>query len=35
VTTKGFAVPQNLVATPGGEKITLGWAANTEPELTG
>ena len=35
VTTKGFAVPRNLQATAGVQKITLTWAANTEPELTG
>ena len=35
VTTKGFAAPRNLQATAGVQKITLTWAANTEPELTG
>ena len=35
VTTKGFAAPSNLRATAGVQKITLTWAANTEPELTG
>ena len=35
VTTKGFAVPRNVQATAGVQKITLTWAANTEPELTG
>ena len=35
VTTKGFAIPRNLQATAGVQKITLTWAANTEPELTG
>ena len=35
VTTRGFAIPQNLRATAGELKITLTWAANTEPELTG
>ena len=35
VTTKGFAIPRNVRATPGVQKITLTWAANTEPELTG
>jgi fibronectin type 3 domain-containing protein len=35
VTTKGFAIPSNLRATAGEQKITLTWSANTEPELTG
>ena len=35
VTTKGFAAPRNLQATAGEQKITLTWAANNEPELTG
>ena len=35
VTTKGFAIPRNVQATAGELKITLNWAANTEPELTG
>ena len=35
VTTKGFAIPRNVRATPGVQKITLTWSANTEPELTG
>ncbi len=35
VTTKGFAIPRNVQATGGELKITLTWAANTEPELTG
>ena len=35
VTTKGFAVPRNVRATSGVQKITLTWTANTEPELTG
>ncbi len=35
VTTRGFAIPRNLQATGGELKITLTWAANTEPELTG
>ena len=35
VTTKGFAVPRNLSATAGVQKITLTWSANSEPELTG
>ncbi len=35
VTTKGFAIPRNLQATAGELEITLTWAANTEPELTG
>ena len=35
VTTKGFAIPRNVRATPGVQKITLTWTANTEPELTG
>ena len=35
VTTKGFAIPRNVQATGGELKITLNWAANTEPELTG
>ncbi len=35
VTTKGFAIPRNVQATPGEQKITLTWVANTEPELTG
>ena len=35
VTTKGFAAPRNVQATGGELKITLTWAANTEPELTG
>ncbi len=35
VTTKGFAVPRNVQAAGGEQKITLTWAANTEPELTG
>ncbi len=35
VTTKGFAAPRNLQATAGVQQITLTWAANTEPELTG
>ena len=35
VTTKGFAIPRNLQATAGVQKITLTWAANTESELTG
>ena len=35
VTTKGFAIPRNVQATAGVQKITLTWAANTEPELTG
>ena len=35
VTTKGFAIPRNVRATPGVQKITLIWTANTEPELTG
>ena len=35
VTTKGFAVPRNVQAAAGEQKITLTWAANTEPELTG
>ena len=35
VTTKGFAAPRNVQATAGVQKITLTWAANTEPELTG
>ena len=35
VTTKGFAIPRNVRATPGVQKITVTWTANTEPELTG
>ena len=35
VTTKGFAVPRNLAAAAGVQKITLTWSANSEPELTG
>ena len=35
VTTKGFAMPSNVRATAGVQKITLTWSANTEPELTG
>ena len=35
VTTKGFAAPRNVQAAAGVQKITLTWAANTEPELTG
>ena len=35
VTTKGFAIPRNVQAAGGEQKITLTWAANTEPELTG
>ena len=35
VTTKGFAIPRNVQAAAGVQKITLTWAANTEPELTG
>ena len=35
VTTRGFAIPRNVRATPGVQKITLTWTANTEPELTG
>ncbi|MCZ6636124.1 MAG: hypothetical protein O7G87_22225 [bacterium] len=35
VTTKGLAVPSNLAATDGIQKITLNWSANSEPELTG
>ena len=35
VTTKGFAIPRNVRATAGEQKITLTWTANTEPELTG
>ena len=35
VTTKGFAVPRNVRAEGGVQKITLAWNANTEPELTG
>ena len=35
VTTKGFAIPRNVQATAGVQKITLTWVANTEPELTG
>ena len=35
VTTKGFAIPRNVQATAGVQQITLTWAANTEPELTG
>ena len=35
VTTRGFAPPRNVQATAGEQKITLTWAANTEPELTG
>jgi fibronectin type 3 domain-containing protein len=35
VTTKGFVVPRNLSATGSVQKITLTWAANSEPELTG
>ena len=35
VTTKGFAIPSNVRATAGVQKITLTWTANTEPELTG
>ena len=35
VTTKGFAVPRNVSAVGGVQKITLSWNANTEPELTG
>ncbi len=35
VTTKGFAIPRNVRAIAGEQKITLTWTANTEPELTG
>ena len=35
VTTKGFAIPRNVQAAGGEQKITLTWAANTESELTG
>ena len=35
VTTKGFAVPRNVRAVGGEQKITLSWMGNTEPELTG
>ena len=35
MTTKGFAIPRNVQAAAGELKITLTWAANTEPELTG
>ncbi len=35
VRTKGFAVPSNVRATAGVQKITLTWSANSEPELTG
>ena len=35
VTTKGFAIPRNVQAAGGEQKITLTWAANTEPELVG
>ena len=35
VTTKGFAVPRNVLAVGGVQKITLSWNANSESELTG
>ena len=35
VRTKGFAIPRNVQAAAGEQKITLTWAANTEPELVG
>ena len=35
VTTKGFAVPRNVLAVGGVQKITVSWNANSESELTG
>ena len=35
VDQRHWIIPRNVQATAGVQKITLTWAANTEPELTG